>query len=350
MSKSFESPSNSSLHLPYPPSWMDRLVRWIDQLPGPAWMFYLLGTALLALLANAIFWIDGSLPLGSIDSLNTIFAFTVLYWVGLYQYLTVVGTRALQSFQPLLPDQGNQVALIEYALVTLPAALGWLAIPLGFAFGTATVLGSPQPFGELVPNTLIPYIADILIMVFLVSTFFCVVFRSLRQLKMVRQLHSEATNINLLKLAPAHAFSGLTARTAVAFLVILIIGLLDPGLTESGLDILAFTTTGLLMIAIFVLPIIGMRDRLEEEKHRLLDQSSDLLGLATDQLAKRVRANDYHGIGETKDAIEALMRQRQLLEKIATWPWDPRTLRGFASSLLLPVLIWLVTRLLEGFF
>ena len=27
--------------LPYPPSWVDRLMAWIDRLPGPPWLFYL---------------------------------------------------------------------------------------------------------------------------------------------------------------------------------------------------------------------------------------------------------------------------------------------------------------------
>lgn len=52
-------------------------------------------------------------------------------------------------------------------------------------------------------------------------------------------------------------------------------------------------------------------------------------------------------MGDTKDAIAALMRERELIKSVSTWPWDPRMIRGFASALLLPVFLWLITRLLE---
>jgi hypothetical protein len=41
------------------------------------------------------------------------------------------------------------------------------------------------------------------------------------------------------------------------------------------------------------------------------------------------------------------MRERTLIMGVPTWLWNPRTLRGFASTLLLPIFLWLVTRILE---
>jgi hypothetical protein len=48
-------------------------------------------------------------------------------------------------------------------------------------------------------------------------------------------------------------------------------------------------------------------------------------------------------------AIKALIRKRQMLENISTWPWNPGIIRGFATTLLLPVFLRLVIQLLEGF-
>lgn len=336
---------------PYPPSWIDRLIEWIDDLPGPTWVFYALVFLIDAVTNNAMFWIDGSMPVGSFDPISTIFAFFVAYWPALYQYLTRVGSRALQAFRPLLEEDDPEIARIDYELATLPRRLGRLAIPLGFGLAIVTILGDPAPYGDIVPQTALPYVGDIAITGLMGSTFFCLLIRSIRQLRMVSRLHARATKINLLELRPAHAFSGLTARTGAGVILVLIVGYVsDPLTSASAIDLLLSVATALLSLAVFVVPIIGIRDRIEEEKERALHETNDLLRAASDRLHNRVRSDNYQGMGDTNDAIEALIRERGLIEKISTWPWDPRTLRGFASALLLPIFLWLVTRLLERLF
>jgi hypothetical protein len=102
-----------------------------------------------------------------------------------------------------------------------------------------------------------------------------------------------------------------------------------------------------LAIAIFVLPVMGMRDHLEQEKQRVLDETSDLLQSTSASLHSKIGKRDYDDLGGMETAISAIIRERELLEKISTWPWDSKTIRGFASTLLLPIFLWLVTRLLE---
>jgi hypothetical protein len=36
-----------------------------------------------------------------------------------------------------------------------------------------------------------------------------------------------------------------------------------------------------------------------------------------------------------------------MLARLPTWPWQANLLRGFVTALLLPILIWFATRLLE---
>ena len=51
----------------YPPSWLNRLLRWIDRLPGPTWWFYLAFAVVTAILGQVIFWRAGIQPVGQID-------------------------------------------------------------------------------------------------------------------------------------------------------------------------------------------------------------------------------------------------------------------------------------------
>ena len=165
---------------------------------------------------------------------------------------------------------------------------------------------------------------------------------------MVHRLHAQATGINLLKLEPAHAFSGLTARTGIGLIVLLVLGYIytAPRFFSDWL-VAAYLLLGSPAIFIFVVPVMGMRDRLIKEKNRVLHETIDLLQSTSDELERKVRVGDYKDLQGMETAIRALTRKREMVEKISTWPWDTTTIRGFASTLVLPIFLWLVTRLLE---
>jgi hypothetical protein len=105
----------------------------------------------------------------------------------------------------------------------------------------------------------------------------------------------------------------------------------------------------LLSIAVFILPVIGIKNRIDEEKERALGEVTDLLQVTTERLHGMVRNSEHKGLKRVEKATAALIRERELLKKVSTWPWDPATVRGFASALLLPIFLWTVTRLLERF-
>jgi hypothetical protein len=330
---------------------MDQLNAWIEHLPFPAWLLCVLGIPIVAALANAAFWIDGSSPFGSFESDITIFAVFVFYWPALYGYLTRVGSRALATFRPLLELDDAGMARLDRELGTLPRLWGWLSLPLGLIFAAASILGDPAPYGDLVPRTALPYIVDIIVTGFMAAAFFSVIIRSARQLRMIHRLHRMATGVDLLKLRPAHAFSSLTARTGIGLMLVLILGyLMNPQSLGVPLQLLTYLVTAGVAIAVFAIPLMGMRDRLKEEKLRMLNQLSDVLKTATDALHVKVTGKDYRELKELQAGVEALMHERELYSKVPTWPWDPASLRGFASALLLPIVLWLITRLLERAF
>jgi hypothetical protein len=249
-----------------------------------------------------------------------------------------------------LDESETELARIKNQLTTLPQKQGWLAIPLGFGLAALTIFTEPEPYGEVVPNTFLPYVGDLLFTGFMMATLYGLIVRSIRQIRMVARLHRRASNINLLKLGPAHAFSTLTARTGIGVIFVLVFGtLVDETPADSVVDLFWYLVTSLISIALFVLPILGMRDRLEEEKERVLNEIGDLLQHASSHLHDKISQGNYQTLGEQEIAIKALTHERELLERASTWPWNTRTIRGFASALLLPIVIWIVTRILERF-
>lgn len=52
-------------------------------------------------------------------------------------------------------------------------------------------------------------------------------------------------------------------------------------------------------------------------------------------------------MGSALQALGALTAQRDLIVRLPTWPWSTAALTRFLSAVLLPIGLWLITRVLE---
>lgn len=336
-----------STEIPYPGSWIDRLIKWISRIPGPSWLFYLVMLLSFALLNNALFWLDGSLAAGTLNPVRLADASFIVFSVALYHHLSLVASLGFKAFRPVLKVPDTDLLILEYRLTTSPRRLGWLAIALGVGSGIAAIQSAPSSFGLDVALTFLPVIYQYAYTIFVASSMLALLFQTVRQLRLVSDLHRRATDIDLFQLEPAHAFSSLTARAAIGLVVLIFVS----GLTESSnitiLLLVSLVLIGILAIAVFAVPLLGMRDRLRDEKARLLSETNEAIQVTIGRIHDRVHSNEYEDIGGFSTAMSALVVEREIIEDISTWPWEPSTLRGFASTLLIPIFLWLVTRLLE---
>lgn len=51
---------------------------------------------------------------------------------------------------------------------------------------------------------------------------------------------------------------------------------------------------------------------------------------------------------DVTDALAGLEVVRGTIERLPTWPWPPALLRGFLSAIILPVVVYLLTRVAAG--
>jgi hypothetical protein len=51
-------------------------------------------------------------------------------------------------------------------------------------------------------------------------------------------------------------------------------------------------------------------------------------------------------MGGLNTALNALLTSRKVVARFSIWPWEGDKVRSFASTLLLPIALWLLTRLL----
>lgn len=339
---------------PYPPSWIDRLTGWIDQLPGPWWVFYVIAFVLLALIRHGLWWLDGSLPLGTIRPTLIAEVPLTFYPLALMHFLDRTAHRALRSFRPALAADERELRRLDYELTTLPRRVGLAATLIGLFMGAATLFGDPSAYG-LSPSVSWPLWAYTLVDSAISATF-AVAFlvHAVRQLRLVSRIHRQADNINLFEKTPVYAFSTLTVRTGIGIVILLyyyvyLFFVLNLGGTDYQPDVISITLiAGLLIVAAasFILPLYGMHIRLVEEKVQLVSQADRRFQATLHRLHQRLDQDDLDEMDNLNKALASLVIERDALAKISTWPWRPETLRGFLTSAALPVLIWLITAVL----
>jgi len=144
--------------------------------------------------------------------------------------------------------------------------------------------------------------------------------------------------------------SRVTTGTAVGLLVLLVPSLFlfpqKAGISyvviTAGWYGLAVTVSG----AAFALPLRGMHDRLVAEKRRLQGEIGRRISTTLDQVQAAVDAEDLPAIEARNRALATLVASRDVVNRVPTWPWSSGALIGFASAILLPIVLFLVQRVL----
>jgi len=304
----------------------------------------------LLLMANAIKWLDGSQPLGAIDLLSTIGASDGVYFLALVHYLKGAADAAIHTFRPALAVSEAESNRLHYQLTTLPARRTMWVSVIAAALAGLQVLFNPDVPSAGYTSSLLATVFGSSIAVFTLTVMAALVYQTVHQLTMVGRIHAAATRINLFQPDPLYAFSGLTARTAMGYLVLADTALLAMNEFMSETDPLAAGMMVFMMLlaaVTFVLPLMGMHRRMVEEKGRLESEANRRLEAAIAELHRRVDAGEFSDMTEVYRAIGGLEIERDVLAKISTWPWQSGTLSVVISPVLLPVAVWIIQRLLE---
>jgi hypothetical protein len=345
----------TSRTLPYAPSWIDRLTDWVRARPLPPWLTYLLLGVALALIEMAIKWSDGTYPVGTIDYYHLAVAATGPTILTLLHYLDDWAADALAAFRPAMRVDEAEYRLLRYELTTLPR---WFALAVTALFGIfvtggIALLSSPAQSAELrILTSPLAAVVDMALFVFIWALVGTIAYHTVHQLRMASRIHRDYAQINLFQPSPLYAFSRLTSRTALG---LAFVGygwyLIQSGFQSlSGLyNVVTAFPALVLAVATFVLPLLGIHRMLQAEKDKLVSEAARRMEMVIAELHRSTDQGDFEKMAGLNSAMDGLVKEQSVLEKIPTWPWQTETLRGFVTALLLPLVLWFITKLLERF-
>ena len=339
----------------YRDGWVDRLVRLPYRLPGPALGWMLILGAGVVLVANAALWLAGATPVGSVDSNLLVPTAILVYFFGLIGLMAQVGRSAFDEFRPALGAGTSDPDRLQFELTRIPDRQALFAIGFGIAVSFVLIAATGAQDTSDIPAAVGTVTWTLWWTA--MGAMALAVFYTLRQLSWVSRLYAAATSVDLFDAQPINAFSRLTATSAMGILVIGIV-LMGPGEEPSIADqdaagfLLGLGPLSLLLpvaVASFVLPLRGMHRRLVVEKGRLVAASNARMKETLALIHQTVDTKDFGDADALQKTLTSLLAEREVLAKLATWPWSPGMLRGFATATLLPVGLWLVFRVLDRF-
>jgi hypothetical protein len=343
------TPRMATPQRPYSPSWLNRLLNWIDTRPGPAWPYYLIGILLFGVIVFGATWMLDGGPVETVDTGPLFFTVYPVYFIALMHYLDGEARSALAKFRPALQVSDAEYARIEYELTTVPARGAWWVTAFAILFGFYDMFNG-ETLSLSQPTLIVGITIVALFTAFGIACFFILAFHTIRQLRMVNKIHASASTINLFEASPAYAFSQLTARTGIGLMLFAYFDfVLNPPDPTEPLTYLLMGTVLVVAVAAFVLPLLGMHQRLVQEKNKVEADINRGVETIHRKLQERMASENFANLEELDKTLSILLSLREVVVKIPTWPWQAETLRGFISALLIPILIWAFTEVLERY-
>lgn len=332
--------SDLDIDASYSPAIIDRFARLVDRLPVPAWAFYLLLLLAGHLLFTAGRWLSGYQAAGGVALPSPVLIWDVSV-LALHQYLDRYALSALASFNKALGVSDIQLEQLGRRLTIMPLRLELVGAAIWCvlaAFLAWLQLGS---FLVYFP----PWEIVVTIAGFAIGGAFFV--HVIYQLRLVSRIHASARTIDLFDAEPLYSFSRLTVRTAIGILLAQYLVLLSlPVEIRSGTILIPQAALAVLAVVVFIWPLWGMHRRLVANKERIEGDINALLKQSVEELTRSAPAGVVEDPERLEKTLSALRAGQAAVANLPTWPWQPSTVRGFATALLLPIFLWMVQELL----
>jgi hypothetical protein len=344
-----ENPQMNSTAVPYPPSYVDRMMNAVEGLRISYWIMYFLLFAMQVLVTHLVSWADGSITPIAFEPMYVLFPIWLWGPLLLITYLDKTARESLSSFRSLIDIESEKMARIEYQLTTMPGrnviigGVIWSGIYLIFMYSVFEAIVVEYGFS--------PLSQGIIFMTGLVSFFIgsTIYYHSIRQLRLVKQTVDMVERFDLFRLEPVYAFSRLTARTGASWLLLSTLTLIVFPIRYAVVPSIAMLLLqASLAVAAFVLPLWSVHQRLEGEKRSHLSELDQRVKSVFAKLHHSVDKGELNEIREINTALAGLAAEREVLDSIPTWPWRAQTLRGVLSLVVLPVVLLLIQLAIEN--
>jgi hypothetical protein len=326
---------------------MDQLFEGVERLPLPYAVFYgLLG--LLAFAAQTLAkWADGSYAVGQLNAFHFFNSFNFALGLGLLHYLRSAVQRRFEKFRPYLLVGEAEAEQERYRLTTAPLGYSLIFSLLGLSWALVQLRIAPAPPESLLFNSPVSYAVDLSIYLVFWWTLGGFFHWLIHYFRSSSRLYGRC-QADLFHPQGLYIFFTLSLRLAiVATLLNYAWVFFSPqGSLQMG-DYITTILVEVVVLASFIWPGWGVHQMLLREKRRLHDQIHSRIEQVVTQLYLEIDLGSYAQMDPLYKALLALQSEHALLDRTSTWPWPIESPRLLATATVVPLLLWLIQRVLE---
>jgi hypothetical protein len=325
------------------PAWLYTLLDWLRGTPLQGWLVALIIFAAGLALMHLPYWTTGRLKPFEIEE-GLIFPATWLP-VGLIFWLwqDFLAGRVINDFSRGVGKSAAEAKRLYAQFVSVPGATALVLILVGvlsgflfFAEQATHITNDPLYIFLAVLSPALGNALELL-----------AVWRWGRQLIQVNHLYKGVKHINLFALQPIYSLSrygySLALLVAVGATILDLINRLSGG---TGLPLENILYQGIIALAVFLIPLFGISSRIRAEKAQELHRLGTELNSVYNDLESSVHSRKLARVPALQAASIALKEQMETVQKVATWPWNPGSLRKLLLPVLLPLFLAVLQRYL----
>jgi hypothetical protein len=325
----------------YPPSWFNRLQDYVNRLPLPSWLTYLLLGFGLLVIGTLIQWITDPKQLPILNAIIYLMIAQAIYYTIFLDHIDKQAIIAFRASSPIMNLEKDNYQALQLRLTKLPSKTLFIINLITILAATLLLISSPNAEGSanlnFTPDPVGYFILFVYDLLWMINVIF--IAHTINQVKVVNHIYTKHIEINIFRQRELYAFSGLGARTAIGLVVPTLPWIwLDPGF-GSLLIVIIFATLGAIA---FFSPMIGVHRLLKTKKDQLEDESSIQIERAVVDLLSEAKNGNHDAISDREKVLSSLEKARETIDKISTWPWQADTLRRVVAALALPIALWLI--------
>lgn len=325
---------------PYAKSWLDRLTEWVERIPLPTWLFYLLFVGVAVAWGSVFHPTTADVPGWMLTVLSPL-------GVGLFHWLRRSTSKAFEKSRTALALSEAAKDELAYRLTYAPARITWLFTILEAIYLPTFVMSEAEMMGfRFLPMSAI--VPGLIQWAFGEMFVWGITYQTIRRFVLIARIPKQLARVELFRQQPLHALSTVTRRGALGlFLVYAYVPAMTLGLDAVQDPVyLASLAGGAVLAAVAaVVPLLGTHQVLAEERRSRATATGHRIQVAADALDEAIDAGDLEAVDRELKALGALRTQKDLVDSASTWPWPPGTVRNVATTVLVPLLLLLAREL-----
>lgn len=241
----------------------------------------------------------------------------------------------------------DQFAHLKHELVVIPR---WSHLIVGIIAGGLAIQAAIFQYGFTQVN-----LRDVLVLLEWAITAFLTfgfVFRIIRLIAMIVRFYSGPIDFNLFNLPPLYELSSVVSRAGLFLLLLWYVNLplnVNEFVLSSPVALGSALLVALLPFGAFIAPQVVLSRRLNRNKRELATEVSLQLQKTFTKLKEAVVDENLEKIELHRTTANALISELKYIDSIPTWPWRLGTFRIAITTVLLPVVVWLIQQLLDRF-